>query len=162
MKRIYLAGGCFWGVEAYFKSLKGVINTTVGYANGNTVNPKYEELKAGLATHAETVLIEYDSAKISLEKLLEHFLRFVDPYSIDKQGHDIGHQYRSGVFYESEADKEKVLEHFKNNLRPDYKILVERLDNYYDAEEYHQDYLDKNPGGYCHVDLKLIKNDEKK
>ena len=162
MERIYLAGGCFWGVEAYFKSLKGVLNTTVGYANGNKANPKYEELKAGLASHAETVLIEYDKAIISLEKLLEHFLRFVDPYSVDKQGHDKGHQYRSGVFYESEEDKERVLEYFSETLDKDYKILVEKLDNFYDAEEYHQDYLDKNPGGYCHVDLKLIKKNEKK
>lgn len=162
MERIYLAGGCFWGVEAYFKSLKGVLNTTVGYANGNKSNPKYEELKAGLASHAETVLIEYDKAIISLEKLLEHFLRFVDPYSVDRQGHDKGHQYRSGVFYESEEDKERVLEYFSETLDKDYKILVEKLDNFYDAEEYHQDYLDKNPGGYCHVDLRLIKKNEKK
>lgn len=162
MERIYLAGGCFWGVEAYFKSLKGVLNTTVGYANGNKSNPKYEELKAGLASHAETVLIEYDKAIISLEKLLEHFLRFVDPYSVDRQGHDKGHQYRSGVFYESEEDKERVLEYFSETLDKDYKILVQKLDNFYDAEEYHQDYLDKNPGGYCHVDLRLIKKNEKK
>lgn len=162
MERIYLAGGCFWGVEAYFKSLKGVVNTTVGYANGNKANPKYEELKTGLASHAETVLIEYNEAEISLEKLLEHFLRFVDPYSVDRQGHDVGHQYRSGVFYESESDKERVLKYFSETLNKDYKILVEKLDNFYDAEEYHQDYLDKNPGGYCHVDLKPIKKNEKK
>ena len=161
-KIIYLAGGCFWGVEAYFKKLKGVINTTVGYANGNTKNPKYEDLKSHIATHAETVMIEYDNDIISLEKLLEHFLRFVDPYSIDRQGHDIGHQYRSGVYYTNNIDRDTTKSYFDSKLNPDYKISIEKLENFYDAEEYHQDYLDKNPNGYCHVNLGLIKDNEKK
>lgn len=162
LNTIYLAGGCFWGVEAYFKSLKGVVDTIVGYANGNTINPKYEDLKTHIATHAETVRIIYDDETISLTKLLEHFLRFVDPYSVDRQGHDIGHQYRSGVYYIDESDKTIIKEYFDSNLNSNYKISIEKLENFYDAEEYHQDYLDKNPNGYCHVDLKLIKEDEKK
>ena len=161
-KIIYLAGGCFWGVEAYFKKLKGVINTTVGYANGNTKNPKYEDLKSHIATHAETVMVEYDDSIISLEKLLEHFLRFVDPYSIDRQGHDIGHQYRSGVYYTNNIDRDTTKSYFNSKLNPDYKISIEKLENFYDAEEYHQDYLDKNPNGYCHVNFGLIKDNEKK
>jgi methionine-S-sulfoxide reductase len=99
IKTIYLAGGCFWGVEAYFKRLKGVLETSVGYANGNTMNPKYEDLKAGKATHAETVQIKYDDDVITLTELLGHYLRFVDPYSLNKQGEDEGIQYRTGVYY---------------------------------------------------------------
>ena len=162
MKTIYIAGGCFWGVEAYFQSLKGVIDTKVGYANGNIKNPKYEDLKHGIATHSETVKIDYDDNLISLEKLLEHFLRFVDPYSVDKQGEDVGHQYRSGVYYIDNLDYNIIINYFKNNLKPDYKIEVLPLDNFYLAEKFHQDYLIKNPTGYCHVNLKLIKKDERK
>lgn len=163
MKRtIYLAGGCFWGCQAYFERLKGVIDTTVGYANGNTINPRYEDLKSGRATHAETVKIDYDDKVISLDSLLSHFLRFVDPYSVNKQGGDSGLQYRSGVYYEKEEDKKTALDFFSSHLKPDYKIQVQPLINFYQAEEYHQNYLDKNPDGYCHVNLNLIKPDEHK
>lgn len=162
MKIIYLAGGCFWGVERYFQLLKGVTNTEVGYANGSKDNPKYEELKSGEASHAETLKLTYDERIISLEKILEHFLRFIDPYTVDKQGHDVGHQYRSGVYYVNESDKDIILNYFKNCLKDNYKIEVKRLDNYFKAEEYHQDYLLKNPNGYCHVNLNLIKDTEKK
>ncbi|MCR5741026.1 MAG: peptide-methionine (S)-S-oxide reductase MsrA [Gammaproteobacteria bacterium] len=163
MKRIiYIAGGCFWGVEAYYKSLKGVLKTTVGYANGNTVNPKYEDLKKHIATHAETLKIEYDNEVITLEKLLEHFLRFVDPYSLNKQGEDEGIQYRTGVYYESLEDRDIVKNYLDSHLNPDYKIEILKLDNFYDAEDYHQDYLDKNPHGYCHINLGLIRKNEKK
>ena len=97
-KTIFLAGGCFWGVEAYFKRLKGVLSTRVGYANGNTAFPRYEDLKSGKATHAETVKIEYDENVISLEKLLEHYLRFVEPYETDRQGHDRGQRHSVTTF----------------------------------------------------------------
>ena len=162
MNTIYIAGGCFWGVEAYFSSLKGVIETKVGYANGNFDNPKYEDLKHGLATHSETVKIDYDENLITLENLLEHFLRFVDPYSIDKQGEDMGHQYRSGIYYTDEKEKDIIKKYFNNVLEPNYKIEVLPLLNFYNAEEYHQDYLDKNPNGYCHVNLGLIHKNELK
>ena len=160
MKTIYFAGGCFWGVEAYFQKLKGVMDTKVGYANGNIENPKYEDLKSGIATQAETVKIDYDEKIISLEKLLEHFLRFVDPYSIDKQGHDEAHQYRSGV-YGNDIDLKITKEYFNRVLNDNYKIELLPLDNFYLAEEYHQNYLIKNPNGYCHVNLNLIRDDEK-
>ena len=161
-KTIYLAGGCFWGVERYYQLLKGVISTEVGYANGNKVNPKYEELKSGVATHAETLKLVYDDEVISLEKVLEHFLRFVDPYSIDQQGHDIGHQYRSGIYYVEASDRERIINYFNKILSKDYKIEVLPLVEFYKAEEYHQNYLIKNPEGYCHVNLGLIKEKEKK
>ncbi len=161
-KTIYLAGGCFWGVEHYFKQLKGITNTTVGYANGDKENPTYEEVKAHLATHAETVKIDYDNEIISLDKILEHFLRFVDPYSVDQQAHDIGHQYRSGVYYLDSNDFNVIKGYFDTHLNKNYKIEILPLKNFYLAEEYHQDYLDKNPTGYCHVNLGLINDDEKK
>ena len=157
MKRtIYLAGGCFWGVEAYYKLIKGVIDTQVGYANGNIENPSYEQVKSHQSTASETVKIEYDDSVITLEDLLSHFLRFVDPYSIDKQGHDVGHQYRSGVYSLNGDDLSKTKTYFDSKLKPGYVIEVLPLENFYDAEGYHQDYLDKNPCGYCHVDLSLV------
>ena len=107
-KVIYLAGGCFWGVEGYFKRLKGVIDTTVGYANGNIKNPTYTQVKTHIATHAETVKITYDDTIISLTKLLEHFLRIINPYELNHQGEDFGIQYRTGIYYLSHYD-EKII-----------------------------------------------------
>lgn len=162
IKTIYLAGGCFWGVEAYFKRLKGVLETSVGYANGNTMNPKYEDLKAGKATHAETVQIKYDDDVITLTELLGHYLMFVDPYSLNKQGEDEGIQYRTGVYYNDLLDGVTAETYFSSVLEPNYKIEIKKLCNFFPAEEYHQDYLTKNPHGYCHVNLGLIKPNEKK
>ena len=162
IKEIYIAGGCFWGVEMYYASLIGVIDTEVGYANGNSVSPSYEDVKQHKATHAETLRLKYDDEIISLEKILEHFLRFIDPYSIDKQGEDIGHQYRSGIYYLDSKEKDIIKKYFDKYLKPNYKIEIAPLDNFYNAEEYHQDYLVKNPNGYCHINLNLIKSDEKK
>ncbi len=154
MKTIYLAGGCFWGVEAFFQRIKGVTNTKVGYANGDTVNPSYEDLKAHRATHAETVMVEYDESIIPLETVLRAYFSIIDPYSVNKQAHDEGLQYRTGIFYLNEEDHKKIM-NYVNKLdgHEDFKIKIEKLDNFYDAEEYHQSYLKKNPHGYCHVDL---------
>ena len=163
MKRtIYLAGGCFWGVEEYFSRLKGTLSTEVGYANGTTENPAYEDLKQGRADHAETLRLDYDDAVLPLEKIVEHFLRFVDPYSVDKQGHDVGHQYRSGIFSNDEDERELIANLLKAKVGENHKIAVTPLLNFYEAEEYHQDYLKKNPHGYCHVNLSLIKPNEAK
>lgn len=162
MKTIYIAGGCFWGVEQYYRQLKGVISTRVGYANGDKENPTYEEVKHHLASHAETLKLEYDENIISLEKILEHFLRFVDPYSLDKQGEDVGHQYRSGVYFVDVKDEKIIKDYFSRKLSSNYKIEILPLVNFFDAEEYHQQYLIKNPHGYCHVNLNLINDDEKK
>ncbi len=165
MKHVILAGGCFWGVEAYFKSLKGVLETSVGYIDGNKRNPSYQEVCHGIATHTEAVELYYDEKNITLEQILEHFLRFVDPFSINRQGHDIGAQYRSGVYVDHVEDMNRVNDFFKSYFGKDYdKVQIKvKIKNDYDlAETYHQKYLDKNPGGYCHVDLNLIKEDEKK
>ncbi|WP_035357121.1 peptide-methionine (S)-S-oxide reductase MsrA, partial [Acholeplasma granularum] len=165
MKKIVLAGGCFWGVEAYFKQLKGVVDTSSGYANGNFNNPTYEQVCKGIATHAEAVSITYDEKLISLEKLLEHFFRIIDPTSLNKQGNDVGLQYRSGIYYTTEVEKQIAETYIqKEQLNYDKSIVVsvEPLTEYYLAEEYHQDYLDKNPNGYCHIDLGLVKADEVK
>jgi methionine-S-sulfoxide reductase len=165
MKTIYLAGGCFWGTEKYFKSLKGVEQTQVGYAQGNYANPAYEDLKKGKATHAETVKVDYDEKVIDITKLLEHFLRFVDPFSVDRQGEDYGHQYRSGVYLTSLDDLKEAENYLKirsQQAGKPFKIEVHMLNNFSPAEEYHQDYLDKHPNGYCHVNLNLIKPEEHK
>lgn len=165
MKRIVVAGGCFWGVEAYYKKLKGVIDTNVGYTNGNMANPRYEDLKKHLATHAEAVEIIYDENVITLKKILEHLFRFIDPTSINRQGEDVGIQYRTGVYYRDPEDK-KIIDRFieEKNYQYHGKVAVEVKEEagFWLAEAYHQDYLDVNPGGYCHVNMGLIRDEEKK
>ena len=157
MKTIYLAGGCFWGMEAYYKLLEGIIDTEVGYANGNKENPKYEELKAHVANHAETLKLVYDESIISLEKILDNYLSVINPYNVNHQGEDYGEQYRTGVFSTDLLELEKIKQFFKykekeyNNGK--FMIIIEPLRHFYPAEEYHQDYLDKNPHGYCHIKL---------
>ncbi|MCK9471472.1 MAG: peptide-methionine (S)-S-oxide reductase MsrA [Bacilli bacterium] len=165
MKRIVLAGGCFWGVEGYYKILKGVINTNVGYTNGNIEFPTYEDLLASRATHAEAIEIYYDENQINLEKILEHMFRFIDPTSLNKQGGDVGIQYRTGVYYRDLEDKQ-IIDMFMDKMNKKYNnkvaVEVEVERGFYLAEEYHQDYLDVNPNGYCHVDFSLINEEEKK
>ena len=156
MKNIYLAGGCFWGMQAYFDLKEGVINTSVGYANGHTQNPTYQEVCAGTTNHAETLFIEYDENIVGLEKLLSYFWRVIDPTALNKQGGDIGTQYRTGIYYEDEKDLEIIKESVQNQQKNYNKAIVtevEKLKCFYPAEEYHQKYLEKNPNGYCHIDL---------
>lgn len=155
-KKIYLAGGCFWGVEAYFKRISGVVNTQVGYANGTIENPTYEEVCKGYTKYVETVMVEYDSDIISLNKILKHFFRIVDPTTLNKQAFDIGTQYRSGIYFEDEVDYDVVADFLKEEQKKYQRKIVtenEKLKNFYPAEEYHQDYLDKHPSGYCHINL---------
>ena len=161
-KTIYLAGGCFWGVQAYFDQLKGVISTRVGYANGHTAFPKYEDVKTGTTGHAETVKIDYEDSEISLTDLLEHYLRFVDPFSVNRQGHDEGPQYRTGVYYVDVLDGVDAEVFLTSKLGKGHAIEIQKMLNFFPAETYHQDYLKKNPGGYCHVDLGLARPEEKK
>lgn len=165
MKDIYIAGGCFWGVQAYFDLIKGVVFTQVGYANGNMKNPRYEDLLSHRATHAETLHIQYDESIITLEQIILHMLRFVNPISVDKQGGDVGHQYRSGVYYKDENDRQVILDCFakkEQEMEEKFVIEIKPLENFYPAEDYHQKYLESNPHGYCHVNLNLVKKDERK
>lgn len=155
-KRIYLAGGCFWGVEAYFEKLYGVLDVKSGYANGKTENPSYEQVVYEDTGHAETVEIVYDPAKVDLPYLISQYLRIVDPTSLNKQGNDVGTQYRTGIYYddpEDEAILKKLLEKAQELDGMKYVIELEPLEQFFDAEDYHQDYLTKNPRGYCHVNL---------
>ncbi|MCR5185005.1 MAG: peptide-methionine (S)-S-oxide reductase MsrA [Bacilli bacterium] len=162
MKTIYFAGGCFWGVEKYFSMAKGVISTKVGYANGSKNNPTYHDLKSGLDDASETVKIDYDENIISLEKLLELYLRVVDPFSINKQGEDEGVQYRTGIYYLDINEKEIILNYFNRVGLRNYAIEILPLKKFFDAEEYHQNYLNKNPQGYCHINMAKLRDDEKK
>ena len=162
MKVIYFAGGCFWGVEKYFSLAKGVIKTTVGYANGTKDNPSYLDLKSGLDDASETVKIEYDEKAVSLEKLLELYLRVIDPYSLNKQGEDEGIQYRTGIYYLDNEDKDKILKYFDLINLKNHKIEILPLKKFFLAEEYHQKYLDKNPTGYCHINMAKLKDEERK
>ena len=156
IKEIYLAGGCFWGVEGYFSRLSGVLETETGYANGKTSKTSYQKLHD--TDHAETVKVKYNSGVIGLAELLAHYFRIIDPLSIDKQGNDVGRQYRTGIYYTDKADA-PVVEAFIKRRQADYSrpiaVEVEPLRHFVLAEEYHQDYLQKNPGGYCHIDLRL-------
>lgn len=159
MKDIYFAGGCFWGTEHYFKQVRGVISTAVGYANGNTDNPTYEQVYTDLTGYAETVHIVYDTEVVSLTLLLELFFRSIDPTSLNRQGEDCGTRYRTGIYYTSEEDTTTIKEVYSGIERiigEPLMVEVEPLRNFYAAEEYHQDYLDKNPRGYCHVPFELM------
>lgn len=157
MKEIYLAGGCFWGVEEYFSRLDGVVETSVGYANGHMENPSYEEVCTGTTGHAETTYIKYDDI-ITLEEILKKFFKIIDPTLLNRQGGDIGNQYRTGVYYTNESDRptiDKILEEEQKKHRKPIVTEVDPLSSYFEAEEYHQKYLKKNPGGYCHIDMSL-------
>ncbi len=154
-KEIYLAGGCFWGVEKYFDSIKGVVATDVGYANGRIANPSYEDVVYKNTNHAEAVHIVYDPTVVSLSFLLDMYYKVIDPTSVNKQGNDKGTQYRTGIYF-VDSDDEAIAKKSLENLAQKYqgqKIDIELLPlkNYYKAEEYHQKYLDKNPNGYCHI-----------
>ncbi len=158
-KEIYLAGGCFWGTEHYFKQIDGVVATSVGYANGIIANPTYEQVCTDKTQFAETVRITYDPSVIDLEFLLEMYFKAIDPVSINQQGHDKGTQYRTGIYYIDEDDLSVIKTVYaREQARYSEPLAVEvkPLENYYDAEDYHQDYLDKNPDGYCHLPTELF------
>ena len=163
LRDIYFAGGCFWGVEEYFSRIPGVHDVTSGYANGKTEFPTYREVCSGKTGHAEAVHIRYDPQKVSLKTLTEQFFKIIDPISLNRQGNDVGTQYRTGIYYTDDDDlpvlQAIMAEEQKHNSSP---LVVELmpLSNYYLAEEDHQDYLSKNPGGYCHIDFSSLQDIE--
>lgn len=153
---IILAGGCFWGVEELIRKLDGVIDTQVGYTGGKSENPIYNEVKLGTTDHAEAVKMIFNPTKISLDEIFEFFFKMHDPTTKNRQGNDLGTQYRSVIFYQDENQKIKALNaiqratlsgRFKNPIVTEVVAFMK----WYDAEDYHQDYLQKNPNGYtCH------------
>ena len=155
MAEIYLAGGCFWGLEEYFSRISGVLQTSVGYANGQVETTNYQLIKE--TDHAETVQVVYDEKAVSLREILLYYFRVIDPLSVNQQGNDRGRQYRTGIYYLEEADLPTI-----NTVVREQELLigrkiaveVEKLRHYILAEDYHQDYLKKNPGGYCHIDVR--------
>ncbi len=154
-REIYLAGGCFWGVEEYFARIAGVVDTVSGYANGSFDNPSYEQVCRD-SGHAEAVHIIYDASKVSLDEILQYYFRIIDPTSVNKQGNDRGVQYRTGIYYLNDEDKQIALNFIKEeqkNYKKPIVVEVEPLKRFDKAEDYHQDYLQKNPGGYCHINL---------
>ena len=154
MAEIYLAGGCFWGLEEYFSRIEGVEETTVGYANGQVESTNYQLIHQ--TDHAETVQVAYDEKRLSLRELLLYYFRVIDPLSVNKQGNDVGRQYRTGVYYVREADRSIIEQGFaeqEEQLGQKLAVELEPLKHYILAEDYHQDYLKKNPGGYCHINV---------
>ncbi len=153
-KTIYLAGGCFWGVEEYYSAVPGVIATEVGYANGNTDTPTYEQVCTGTTGHTEAVRVDYDPDVAPLTFLLKHFFEIIDPTSVNRQGNDIGTQYRTGIYWVDPGDREVVeqaLAEEQQRHRKPLAVESEPLRNFSRAEEYHQRYLKKHPSGYCHI-----------
>ena len=158
MQTIYLAGGCCWGVQKYFDQFDGVLATEVGYANGPEEAPSYRDV-CNSSGHAETVKIEYDPEVISLKELLDYYFMVIDPLSINRQGNDRGIQYRTGIYYTDESQLPEIKTVYREQEeKAGAKLAVEMepLKNFYTAEEYHQKYLDKNPGGYCHIPRKMF------
>ena len=150
---IYLAGGCFWGMQKFFDQFDGVIKTEVGYANGPDKAPTYQQVCSD-SGHAETVRIDYDPDRITLEELLGYYFMVIDPLSVNRQGNDTGIQYRTGIYYTDESQLPEIkavyqAEEEKAGAR--LAVELEPMKNFFPAEEYHQKYLDKNPGGYCHI-----------
>ena len=164
MRSIYLAGGCFWGMQKFFDQFEGVLSTQVGYANGPDRAPTYQEVCRN-SGHAETVRIDYDEGKLSLDKLLELYFLVIDPLSVNKQGGDEGIQYRTGVYYTNPDQLPMIQAAFeKEAAKVGAPLAVELLPltNFFPAEEYHQKYLDKNPGGYCHIPQRMMHLDQGK
>lgn len=159
VKEVYFAGGCFWGTEHFFQQVRGVVGTEVGYANGNKQNPTYEEVVSHTTGFAETVKVKYDPEQVDLKLLIDLYFKTIDPTSLNKQGNDRGDQYRTGI-YSTDKNTEAVIKAEVEKLTKNYDkpLVVETipLKNFYKAEDYHQDYLDKNPGGYCHIEPGLF------
>lgn len=161
LETIFLAGGCFWGVEEFFSRIPGVVETIVGYAQSRINDPSYEQVCSGKTDAVETVRVVYDPSKVSLPFLLEKFLKIIDPFSSGRQGNDIGSQYRPGIYFINKNSEEvinNVLMNEQKKFSRPFVVEVQKLENFYPAEEYHQKYLKKNPGGYCHIDFSKMED----
>lgn len=161
--KIWLAGGCFWGVEEYFLRIEGVADTLVGYSNGKSIRTSYSELKT--TGHVETVQVSYDRDFLPLEDLLEYYFAIIDPISLNKQGTDVGRQYRTGIYYSDVLDLEtikKAIEKLQQQYSRKVAIEVEPVKNFVLAEKLHQKYLRQNPSGYCHVDFRRLSDTRQK
>lgn len=159
-KDLYLAGGCFWGAEHFFKQIEGVVLTEVGFANGHTPDPTYKQVYTDTTGYAETVHLRYDTERVGLKFLLRMFFKAIDPTSLNKQGEDEGTRYRTGIYYTDPTDLptiRMIFEEEQQQVDAPIVVEVEPLQNFYLAEDYHQDYLDKNPDGYCHLPLELFR-----
>ena len=164
MKEIYFAAGCFWGAQHFFAGVDGVKEAVAGYANGNGNNPSYEEVYTDTTGFAETVRVTYNEKLIGVKELTELYFTIIDPLSLNKQGGDIGTRYRTGVYYKEEADKALILPVFEAEARrlgAALAVELEPLRNFFLAEERHQDYLDKNPDGYCHIPRRFYEMGDK-
>ncbi|MBO6010186.1 MAG: peptide-methionine (S)-S-oxide reductase MsrA, partial [Oscillospiraceae bacterium] len=156
--------GCFWGMQRFFDQFGGVLKTEVGYANGPDKAPSYEEVCRS-SGHAETVRIDYDETRLSLAGLLDLYFTVIDPLSVNRQGEDSGVQYRTGIFYTDEAQLPEiraVYDREEEKAGRKLAVLLEPLRNFFSAEEYHQKYLEKNPGGYCHIPQKFFHMEDEK
>ncbi len=158
-KEIYLAGGCFWGTEHFLKLIEGVEATQVGYANGNIAHPTYQQVCTGNTDFAETVKVQYNPEVVDLPFLIGLYFKTIDPTSLNRQGNDRGTQYRTGIYY-TQPDDLPIIKETVDRLAVGYTrplvVEIKPLKNFYPAETYHQDYLDKNPGGYCHIHPELF------
>ena len=159
IKEIYLAGGCFWGTQHYLRQVRGIVDTAVGYANGNIAAPTYEQVYTDTTGFAEVVKVVFDATSLSLDKLVEVYFNSIDPTSINQQGEDVGTRYRTGIYYVAQEDEPVIMEVF-NRIATQYEqplvVEVTPLRNFYVAEEFHQDYLEKHPDGYCHIPMALM------
>lgn len=159
IKTIYFAGGCFWGTEHFFKQINGVVATTAGYANSRVPDPSYKDVCTGTTMAAEAVEVRYDPSRVGLRTLIAMYFLTIDPLSVNRQGNDIGTQYRTGIYYTDERQRhvaEEAVKSLSDSLRQRVAVEVMPLLNFYPAEEYHQDYLEKTPGGYCHINPELF------
>jgi peptide methionine sulfoxide reductase msrA/msrB len=164
IKEIYFAGGCFWGTEHLFQLIRGVVGTEVGYANGKIENPTYEQVLSHTTGFTEAVRVKYDADEVNLPLLIDVFFKSIDPTTLNRQGNDIGDNYRTGI-YTTDGEAEEIVKTEVAKLAKNYDkaVVVETipLQNFYKAEDYHQDYLVKNPGGYCHIPLSVFEEAKK-
>ncbi len=161
-KTVYLAGGCFYGLQSYFNEVKGVISATCGYINGTTPFPKHEDILSGKADALEAIKVDYEENLISIQELIDHYLRIIDPYSAFKQGDYKGHCYGLGIYYVDVLDGVAIIRYVDTHIRKGHYIDIRRFENFYPAEAKHQNYAKAHPFWHNPVNLSLLKDWEKK